>query len=105
MNKPNSAHIQGKTNIPFTVKSDTKPDFNHRLNSYSEGEYCLEDAAYHALEQAHSIINFVQIQFTGESVQLSDDLNFYTLEAARNAILDVKAIIEHYLKNAGGRHE
>ena len=84
---------------PLSSKSDTKPDFSHRVNSYHEGVYSLEDATYHAVEQAHAVINHIQQQFTGESPQLNDDLNFYALEAASNSILDVKAIIAHYAKN------
>ena len=84
---------------PLSSKSDTKPDFSHRVNSYHEGVYSLEDATYHAVEQALAVINHIQQQFTGESSRLNDDLNFYALEAASNSILDVKAIIAHYAKN------
>ena len=86
---------------PFSNKSDTLPDFSHRLNSYHEGIYCLEDAVYNALDQARAVINYLQLQFTGESPQLSDDMNFYALESIRNSILDVKAIIAHFAKNTG----
>ena len=102
MNKPQNKSAQTTTEQAqphkFSIPSDTKPDFSHRLNSYHEGSYCLEDAAFYAIEQAHSIINHVQQQFTGESPKLNDDLNFYALESARNSILDAKAIIEHYLR-------
>ena len=84
---------------PLSSKSDTKPDFSHRVNSYHKGVYSLEDATYNAVEQAHAVINHIQQQFTGESPKLNDDLNFYALEAASNSILDVKAIIAHYAKN------
>ena len=73
-----------------------KPDFSHRINSIFDDEYCFEDAVISPLDQAFAIINSIQQQFTGESSLLSDEINFHTLEAAGNAILDAKAIIKHF---------
>ncbi|MFZ2169870.1 MAG: hypothetical protein WAW61_09575 [Methylococcaceae bacterium] len=89
-----------------TNKTDQKQltvDFSHRITPLSNDKFVsLEDTVYTMANQATAVLNVLSDQFItidGESQnRASDNIIFWTIEAAIKEIEDIKQVIRAYRK-------
>lgn len=82
-----------------------QPDFSHRAfdgtadKSKDFDDMNLIDCVGLSVERAEAIILQMQTQFIANVGHVNDASNFSTLEAIKNEILDIKSVVDWFVRN------